>query len=249
VHTGRTRRGRPRSRILYWFRTPPGVRVGRAALDEEAIRLIEEHNPDVEFDWTRILKGQGSPEPPTAQPPQVLPQKPRERLPRAATIEAGQPPIEDTVALQVPEIVDLAEPALESVPADDEAAPEMDGPVGAALARLGSEGMSRLRARHAEVLARISEKTTDQMRRDELKTEADRLNPDTWVTEAEVTAGIEQYETVFESLRGVLGRRRKRRRRRGDGSSATSGGGQDVVAADSPAESDPGGANDVEDDL
>ena len=34
------------------------MRIGRSALDEEAIRLIEEHNPDVEFDWTRILKGQ-----------------------------------------------------------------------------------------------------------------------------------------------------------------------------------------------
>ena len=56
------RRGKSRSRILYWFRTPPGVRVGRAALDEDAIRLIEQHNPDIEFDWPRILKGQGSPE-------------------------------------------------------------------------------------------------------------------------------------------------------------------------------------------
>jgi hypothetical protein len=43
-------------RLLYWFRTPPGVRVGRAPIDETAIRLLEQHNPDVEFDWTRILK-------------------------------------------------------------------------------------------------------------------------------------------------------------------------------------------------
>src|SRR4029450_13924858 len=55
------RRGRSRSRILYWFRTPPGVKVGRSALDEDAIRLIEEHNPEVDFDWTRILKGGGEP--------------------------------------------------------------------------------------------------------------------------------------------------------------------------------------------
>ena len=40
VHTPR-RRNKGRSRILYWFRTPPGVRVGRAAIDEDAIRLIE----------------------------------------------------------------------------------------------------------------------------------------------------------------------------------------------------------------
>jgi hypothetical protein len=86
-----------------------------------------------------------------------------------------------------------------------------------AQARLGFEGLSRLRARHAEVLARISEKVTDTTRRDELKSQADRLNPDTWVTEAEVTNGLETYETVFESLRGVVGRRRKRRRNSGPG--------------------------------
>ena len=38
-------------------------------------------------------------------------------------------------------------------------------------------------------------------RRDQLKSQAERLNPDTWVTDAEVTAGLESYETVFESLR------------------------------------------------
>ena len=50
--------GRSRQRILYWFRTPPGVKVGRPALDEAAIRWIEEHNPDIEFDWPKILEAQ-----------------------------------------------------------------------------------------------------------------------------------------------------------------------------------------------
>lgn len=84
-----------------------------------------------------------------------------------------------------------------------------------AQSRLGSEALGRLRARHAEVLARISEKIADPVRRDELKSQAERLNPDTWVTDAEVTAGLEAYETVFEAVRGVVGRRRKRRRSRG----------------------------------
>ena len=88
-----------------------------------------------------------------------------------------------------------------------------DAPATPAEARLGSEGLSRLRARHAEVLARISETVTDPLRRDELKSQAERLNPDTWVTDAEVTQGLESYETVFESLRTVVGRGRKRRRR------------------------------------
>ena len=79
--------------------------------------------------------------------------------------------------------------------------------------RLGSEGLARLRARYSEVLARISETVADPERRDQLKSQAERLNPDTWVTDGEVTAGLESYESVFESLRTVVGRRGRRRRR------------------------------------
>ncbi len=60
VHAVR-RDGRSRERILYWFRTPPGVRVGRPALDEEAIRWIEDQNPDIEFDWPKILEAKAPP--------------------------------------------------------------------------------------------------------------------------------------------------------------------------------------------
>lgn len=114
-------------------------------------------------------------------------------------------------------------------------------PETAALARLGAEGLLRLRARHAEVLARISEKIADPARHDELKSQAERLNPDTWVTDGEVTAGLEQYETVFESLRSVVGRRRKRRKRRsggGQGSTQPADGG--TARAEAPVEDDAG---------
>ena len=59
VHAVR-RQGRSRQRILYWFRTPPDVKVGRPALDEEAIRWIEEHNPDIEFNWQKILESEAA---------------------------------------------------------------------------------------------------------------------------------------------------------------------------------------------
>ena len=176
---GSRRRGKPRPRILYWFRTPPGVRVGRSALDPEAIKLIEEHNPDVEFDWTRILKG----EVPERRP------KDRERQEeRPAAPAPIQTPAVEPVSIQT-------EPSV-------------------AEARLGTEGLARLRARHAELLARIAEGIPDPARKDELIAQAERLNPDTWVTGAEVSAGLESYEAIFESLRSAVGRRRKRRRSR-----------------------------------
>lgn len=50
-----TRRGRTRTRVLYWFRTPPGVKVGREPFDDETRRALEARNPNVAFDWKKIL--------------------------------------------------------------------------------------------------------------------------------------------------------------------------------------------------
>jgi hypothetical protein len=49
------RRGSGKSRILYWFRSPPNVRVGREPFDESARIALEQQNPDVAFDWPQIL--------------------------------------------------------------------------------------------------------------------------------------------------------------------------------------------------
>ena len=231
VHTAK-RRGKTRSRILYWFRTPPSVRVGRAALDEDAIRLIEAHNPEVEFDWTRILKGQDTPDVKPRPEPERRPARPAGQRDTPA-----QPRAEIIVApVPVPWPVD-PEPEIPTTLSPDE-------PESAALSRLGPEGLLRLRARHAEVLARISEKITDPQRRDELKSQAERLNPDTWVTDGDVTAGLEQYQSVFESLRSVVGRRRKRRKRRGGQAS------QVEPAASTPTadEASPTASNAVDDE-
>jgi hypothetical protein len=50
------RRGKVRQRVLYWFRTPPNVRVGREPFDEAVRRQLEAQNPDVTFDWPQILE-------------------------------------------------------------------------------------------------------------------------------------------------------------------------------------------------
>lgn len=81
--------------------------------------------------------------------------------------------------------------------------------------KLGAEGLARLRGRYAEMLARISERIPDAERQAELKTVAERLNPDAWVTDADVLAGLDAYESTFESLRSVVGHRRRRSRRPG----------------------------------
>jgi hypothetical protein len=49
------RRGKSSApRVLYVFRTPPGVKLGREPFDETARRTIEEQNPGVYFDWKKL---------------------------------------------------------------------------------------------------------------------------------------------------------------------------------------------------
>ena len=45
-----------RPRLLYWFRTPPNVGIGRLPLDGEAMQAIEDANADLTFDWARMLR-------------------------------------------------------------------------------------------------------------------------------------------------------------------------------------------------
>src|SRR6476646_1003254 len=49
------RRGKTRTRVLYWYRTPPNVKVGRVPFDEDVQRMLEAQNPTVRFDWPKII--------------------------------------------------------------------------------------------------------------------------------------------------------------------------------------------------
>jgi len=48
------RRGKLRERILYWFRTPPNVRVGRVPFDDHVMRALEAQYPGLRFDWEAL---------------------------------------------------------------------------------------------------------------------------------------------------------------------------------------------------
>lgn len=51
-----TRKGKTRTRVLYEFRTPPGIKVGREPFDEETRRALEKQYPSVAFDWKKIAE-------------------------------------------------------------------------------------------------------------------------------------------------------------------------------------------------
>lgn len=49
------RRGRAaKPRVLYVFRTPPGVKIGREPFDEAIQRELEVQNPGIVFDWKAL---------------------------------------------------------------------------------------------------------------------------------------------------------------------------------------------------
>jgi hypothetical protein len=116
------RRGAP-TRILYWYRTPPGIKVGRAAFDPEARRLLESQYPAVSFDWPKLLE---TPMP----PPEAENWRERRRVERSArqarqaeepeepSAEAIEPANTPTVAASPPLIVDAVDAvAVEEEPA------------------------------------------------------------------------------------------------------------------------------------
>jgi hypothetical protein len=234
VHSFRGRHGRTRQKVLYWFRTPPNVKVGRPALDEEAIRWIEEHNPDIDFDWQQILEATPPPSPPpeeakgrrserrakgvsrrgkTAQEEPQPAHAPEAEVPSSEQVEAVTPlvasPVEEPPASpEARALEQLTHPDAEELPPITSAPATIESLV-------GHEQLTRLRARFAELQARIAERAGDPARMEALRAQAEPLNPDAWVTADDAKSGIEQFETRIRALRAALGLKRRRRSRRG----------------------------------
>jgi hypothetical protein len=237
--------------VLYWFRTPPNVKVGRPALDQEAIRWIEEHNPDIEFDWPKILESsapspspvddasgrrprRGRPErrqwPDRRATQRVGTNSPPRRAPWPADSAQEPPPADETRELPVDTVdsdveADLVEPDLiDEEDVAEEAArqivhPDAEPAAPVALPAvetvLGREQLIRFRARYAELLARIIERGGEPARVDELRAQAEPLDPDSWVTLEEARRGVVAFEPKIRELRAALGLKRRRRSRRG----------------------------------
>ncbi|MCC7007482.1 MAG: hypothetical protein IT184_01560 [Acidobacteria bacterium] len=93
VHQYRGSGGPGPTRVLYLFRTPAHVTVGRRPLDDESRVALEHTHPDISFDWQGLSRDVASSREPA---PRVW----RERGPRAARAEPPRPrPSDDTSTL------------------------------------------------------------------------------------------------------------------------------------------------------
>jgi hypothetical protein len=195
-----------RPRILYWYRTAPGIVQGRAPLDEDAIRTIEDQHPDIEFDWPAILALSEVMTPEDEAPP-PRPQQQQQRKEKRRR-DRERPQREELTAV---EQTTLAEPE-RSEPVERLEPVEPGEPVEAVEPRnrlveelAGREIGSRLRARHAEIIARIDDLDVDGSEKDALFKRAEALDPELWMTPEAVLEGVRNADALFEKLKAEVG--------------------------------------------
>ena len=186
-------------RVLYWYRTAPDVLIGRPALDEDAIRGIEEQHPLIEFDWPAILALREA-MPPEDEAPSARPARrgrpPRREAPSRASTDAYTPRIQIPAEEEAAAVDDIAQ---EPQPFDE--SPTTHGLLEELV---GREIATRLRARHAEILTRIHEQGLDEATTAQWTERAESLDPDTWLTPDAVLDGVRDADRRFEALRTAL---------------------------------------------
>ena len=227
---------RQRSKILYVFRTPPGVRVGRDPIDPAVIHEIEAQHPDIEFDWRALRENQ-----------QVIDTSAEARRPRTAR---GRP---EQVEGRRGRKDEREKPPVER-PAERakvEAAPEREAAIEPTLPpapqpRLiippAIEGTTRedqlvfLLNWYLNLRERVPHRTHDPIRREALRALVERLNPEVWVGEEAIAAGLQDAAEALQRLSALFGKRRKRSRRskgeRADAAPAGESAASDAEAAD-----------------
>jgi hypothetical protein len=182
---------RQRSKILYVFRTPGGVRVGRDPLEPDVLRQIEAQYPDIAFNWALVRESQQLIE--TAA-------EPRRRRPRReeeAPAAVSPPSIPEPAPTPPP----TATPPRVAIPSVIEGATP-------------DERIAFLSQWHPIIRERIPSRTSDPARQEALNALADRLNPANWTDADEITAGLQQAAEALERLSHVFAKRRRRGRRR-----------------------------------
>ena len=183
---------RQRSRILYVFRTPGSVRVGREALDPEVLRQIEHEYPDIDFDWQVVVENQQVVE------SSAEPRRPRKKRredeeveslpapPPAAAPKAARPEPAAAPAPSIPSVIQGATP---------------------------DEQIAFLTQWYPVLRERISERIADPARQETLLALVERLNPVMWTDADQITTGLQQASEALDRLAKVFTRRRRRARR------------------------------------
>jgi hypothetical protein len=199
MHAYRPPNGPQRVRVLYLFRSPAHLKVGRQALDEEVVEALEHTHPDISFDWMALRKE-----------PRVMQTERPERFDRPGRRSPGEGGWERSGRGK-----DRRNERPLAPPRPPAEAPVVDDTTVLGRA-VGASQAARLRQRYLEIGNRIARRARTPEDRDRLNAQLLRLNPDDWADEAAVRAGAGSIDAGWDAITAELpGRRRGRRGGRG----------------------------------
>ena len=183
---------RQRSRILYVFRSPGGLRVGRDPLEPEVLRQLEAEHPDIAFDWKVVRDNQ-----------QVVEAAPEPRRRRTRQEEGGEvaPPAP-------PRPVEIAVPPVR---------PPMPSTIEGDTPDAQVAFLTQV---YPQVRERIQQRSFDPARQEALLALAERLNPAMWTDADQITTGLQQAAEALERLSHIFAKRRRRPRKKSKGPAA-----------------------------
>jgi hypothetical protein len=216
--------GRQRSRILYVFRTPGGVRVGRDPLSPDVQRQLEARHPDIAFDWGAVKDNQQIIEP----APDLRRRRPGPGARREDAPPAQPPPI----PTPEPAVVRTSEAAAPPAPARPPIPSAIQGGT-------ADEQIAFLLQWYPKVRERIPLRVSDPARQEALFALAERLNPAAWTDADQITSGLQSATEALERLTRVFGKRRRRARKRPLATSAEAAPAQSATSESSASESTP----------
>jgi hypothetical protein len=204
------RHGHGSTRVLYLFRSPANLRVGRTALDGEVREALEHTHPDLNFDWNALARD--------AIVSRPEPGSPRGgKAPRRPPAQSSRPGAERPQAPPAPQ------------------EPEDRSPLAEVL---GAAEAARLRQRHRDLMHRVGRRARTPEDRTRLLEQAEALRPDGWADEATIRARASEMDAECDAIARELPSRRRGRRggrdRIGPGAETPSG----IMAGDTEQHED-----------
>lgn len=191
-----------RAKVIYWYRTAPGLRLGRPALDDGAMRTLEEQYPDIDFDWPYILD-MASLTPVEVEGPAPA----RKRKPRRDDDDLDATPEPVSTDLTVASRAALPVVADDVPAADAPVAPVATVPAGEfdLLGELMGRGIATsLRANHRDLAAELDATPAEPALKAAWRERLTAIDPDGWTSPDDVLAGMASVEREGEDLRRAI---------------------------------------------
>ena len=207
LHAYRGNNGASRTRVLYVFRSPAGMKVGRRALEPEVVEALEHTHPDLSFDWPVLLRDSAPPRVETRErwqrPGRSGPRGDQPRDPRGDSRGSQRGPQPRDQPARPPAV---PVPSVAPVIIDDASDASLLGRT------VGAREAARLRGRYHELLQRIARRARTPEDRDRLNERARRLNPEDWLEDAAIRTAVATIDTDWGAIAVELPSRRRGRR-------------------------------------